>query len=134
MGRQDFESHVYEDDYGIEISTNETEKDHTISVNTAEEVKSVMDACKKWVRQFKPELFLEEVDLSANEKIKAYEKNIGEYITEIQSLQAENRAMRNFLRKNRDWMIELKNAGDHLPEGFNSILKGLDALLKGGKE
>ena len=48
-----------------------------------------MDACKKWLNQFKPSLIFEEVDLSANEKINAYEKNIAEYLEEIEPLKQQ---------------------------------------------
>jgi hypothetical protein len=47
----DFEAHIYEDEYGIEISTNEEEKDHTISVNSMEKVKKIMDVCRDWLYQ-----------------------------------------------------------------------------------
>jgi hypothetical protein len=49
--KPDFEVHIYEDEYGIEITTNEEEKDHTISVNSMEEVKKVMDVCRDWLYQ-----------------------------------------------------------------------------------
>jgi len=47
----------------------------------------------------------EEVDLSANEKIKFYEKNIGEYITEINTLKDRITELEGAL----SWILNLES-------------------------
>jgi len=54
------ECHVNEDDYGIQIETTRPNHANHITIQTAEDVKIIRDACNKWLKLFAPELLKEE--------------------------------------------------------------------------